>query len=168
MNDIGYFANVAEIISGITVVFGIGFGFIEFRRHKEKEQREASANLARSFQTEQFASAIRVMFELPGPIDKTQYDALPKEDQNLLWVLFCSMESIGILVHQGDLPLELVDEFFSLPSVLGWQRLRPYVEELREDLQGPQAWEWYQWLSESLQKRHREVPRVPAHIAHRK
>ncbi len=43
--------------------------------------------------------------------------------------------------------------------------LRHKANERRE-LNGPQAWEWYQWLAEQIAESHRQSPRVPAHIAH--
>ena len=166
MIDVEYIANMAEIISGLAVIIGIGFGVLEYRRHKANLRREAVANLARSFQTPELAAAIRVVLELPGPIDTEQYKSLSRRDKNLLWLMFCSMESIGLLVYRGDLTLSLVDEFFSVPVIEGWKRLFPYVEELRRELDGPQSWEWYQWLAERMAKSHRKSPRVPAHIAH--
>jgi hypothetical protein len=166
MSEVEYIANMAEIISGLAVIIGIGFGFVEYRRHKTNERREAVASLARSFQTQELAAAIRVVLELPGPINNEQYKTLSRRDKNLLWMMFCSMESIGILVYRGDLTLSVVDEFFSIPVVEGWRRLCPYAEELRRELNGPQAWEWYQWLAEQIAESHRKSPRIPAHIAH--
>jgi len=156
-------ANLAEIVSGLAVVAGIGFGVMEYRRHKVNERREAAASLARSFQTRDLATSIRFVLELSGPLCKRDYEALNDEDKNLIWILFTSMESIGILVDRGDLSLELVDAFFSIPVAEGWRRLQPFVEEQREELGSPQAWEWYQWLAERLAERHRSHPRIPAH-----
>lgn len=167
MAEIEYLANLAEIVGGLTVVGGIVFGILGYRQHKAKERSEARARLARSFQTPELAVAIRILMELPGSIDTEQFNALSRRQKDHLWVLFSGMESIGILVYRGDLPIDLVDEFFSIPAVEGWQRLRPYVEELRSEIGREQAWEWYQWLAERLEDRHRESPRVPAQIAHR-
>jgi hypothetical protein len=157
---------IGEILGGLAVIAGIGFGFTEYRRHKVKESREALDSLVRSFQTQELAAALRVVLELPGPIDIEQYRVLPERDRDLLWILFTSMESIGYLVHRGDLTLSLVDEFFSIPAVHGWKHLRPYVEEFRQEYDAPQAWEWFQWLSEHIAESHRQSPRIPAHIAH--
>ena len=166
MSDVEYLSNMAEIVSGLAVIFGIGFGILEYRRRKANERRESLASLARSFQTPELAAAIRIVLELPGPIDSEQYDTLSTHEKDLVWLLFGSMESIGILVHRGDLPLSLVDEFFSIPVVEGWRRLNPYVQELRQELNSPQTWEWYQWLAEQIAESHRKSPRIPAHIAH--
>lgn len=167
LNNVQLIANLAEIFGGIAVIIGIAFGFMEYRRYKVTERREAVASLARSFQTPELAAAIRVVLELPEPFDQTQYDTLPEQEKNLVWMMCCSMESIGILVFRGDLPLSLVDEFFSIPVIEGWRKLSPYVEELRESVHGPQAWEWYQWLAEQLAESHRKSPRIPAHIQYR-
>lgn len=157
---------IGEALGGLAVIVGVGFGFAEYRRHKVKESQEALANLVRSFQTQELAAALRVVLELPGPIDNDQYRSLPERDRDLLWILFTSMESIGFLVYRGDLTLSLVDQFFSIPAVDGWKRLLPYVEAYRKENDAPQAWEWFQWLSEQIVESHRKHPRIPAHISH--
>lgn len=167
MDDLQVLANLAEILGGLAVIFGIGFAALEFRRYKAAENREAAAGLARSFQTPQLAAAIRVLLELPEPFDRAVYEDLPEADKDLIWLLLSSFESIGILVYRGDLSLELVDDFFSIPIVQGWEKLAPYVEDLRDELHGPQSWEWYQWLHDRLAERHRKTPRVPGHVRHK-
>lgn len=164
MNNLELLASLAEIVGGVAVVFGISFGFLEYRRYKAALQREAGATLARSFQTQEFAAAIRVVLELPQPIGIEQYRKLPEADKNLIWLLLGSIESIGILVSRGDLTLELVDEFFSIPILEGWRKLAPYVDDLRKEFSSPQTWEWYQWLHDRLRERHQKSPRVPAHV----
>ena len=164
MENVQFLASVAEILGGIAVVFAISFGFVEFRRYKATEQKEAAASLARSYQTPELAATLRIVVELPEPISMQQYRDLSDAEKNLIWSLFCSMESIGILVSRGDLPIKLVDEFFSIPIIEGWRKLAPYVEELRRETDSPQAWEWYQWLHERLAEHHKTMPRVPAHI----
>lgn len=164
MDELQFLANLAEILGGLAVIFGIAFAVLEYRRYKSAERREAAAGLARSFQTPQLAAAIRVLLELPEPFDRSAYDKLSDHDKDMVWLIFSSLESIGILVYRGDLPLELVDDFFSIPIVRGWDKLAPYVEDLREELHGPQSWEWYQWLHDRLLERHQQTPRVPAHL----
>jgi hypothetical protein len=167
VNSIELMANLAEIFGGLAVIFGIGFGLVEYRRSKTIERREAAASLARSFQTQEFTAAIRLVMTLPNDFGKPEFEALPNHDKDLIWFLFGSMESIGILVYRGDLQLSLVDEFFSIPITEGWRKLMPYVEELRQEFDSPQTWEWFQWLYEHLVQHHQDSPRVPAHIKHR-
>ena len=48
MDNLQFMANLAEIFSGVVVIFGLGFGLLEYRRYKALERREAAASLARS------------------------------------------------------------------------------------------------------------------------
>ena len=164
MENVQFLAGVAEIVGGVAVVFAISFGFVEFRRYKVAERREAAASLARSYQTPEMAATLRMVVELPEPIGMQQYRDLSDAQKNLIWSLFCSIESIGILVYRGELPIELIDEFFSIPIIDGWHMLAPYVEDFRQETDSPQAWEWYQWLHERLVEHHKTLPRIPAHI----
>ena len=164
MEIVQFLADVAEILGGVAVVFAICFAFVEFRRYKAKERLETAAALARSYQTPEMAATLRMVVELPEPISMQQYLDLSDAEKDLIWSLFCSIESIGILVSRGDLPIELVDEFFSIPIIEGWRKLAPYVEEFRQKTDSPQAWEWYQWLHEQLIDHHKTMPRIPAHI----
>jgi len=68
MENVQFLASIAEILGGIAVVFAISFGFVEFRRYKATEQREAAASLARSYQTPELAATLRIVVELPEPI----------------------------------------------------------------------------------------------------
>ena len=74
------------------------------------------------------------------------------------------MESIGIPVSRGDLSIERVDEFYSTPVHEGWRKPAPYVKDLRQEVDSPQTWEWYQWLHERLREYHERIPRIPAHV----
>ena len=68
METVQFLASVAEIWGGIAVVLAISFGFVEFRRYKANERREAGATLARSYQTPELAATLRIVVELPEPI----------------------------------------------------------------------------------------------------
>ncbi len=48
MSDVEYIANMAEIISGLAVIIGIGFGVVEYLRHKANERRELNGPQAGS------------------------------------------------------------------------------------------------------------------------
>ena len=165
MNDIQFFANLAEIFGGLAVIFGIGFGILKYNRNKSLERREAAATLTRSFQTMEFAAGIRLVAELPENADSAAFRRFSTDDRNLLWFVLSSFESIGILVFRGDLEIELVDDFFSVPIISVWRKLSPYIEDLREEI-GDQTWEWVQWLQDKLIQHHQTEGRTPAHIKH--
>jgi hypothetical protein len=76
-------------------------------------------------------------------------------------------ESLGILVFRREVTLDLVDDFFSGPIVISWQKLKVYAEEFRRDLNRATGSEWFHWLAERMLEREKALPPVPAYIAHR-
>jgi hypothetical protein len=63
--------------------------------------------------------------------------------------------------------LDVVDDFYSASIVQSWQKLGPYVGELRAEQRRATRWEWFQWLAERMMEREAASPPVPAHEAHR-
>ena len=55
------------------------------------------------------------------------------------------MENLGILVFNHEIPLQMVDDFYSGTLQQSWRKLQRYVEELREATARPTRWEWFQW-----------------------
>ena len=76
-------------------------------------------------------------------------------------------ERLGVLVYRREIDLEQVDDAFSGPIVLSWQKLGQYVSELRANLQRETAMEWFQWLAERMLERETTAEPVPAYIAHK-
>jgi hypothetical protein len=70
-------------------------------------------------------------------------------------------------VFRREVTLDLVDDFFSGPILLSWQKLRVYSEEWRRALNRDTFAEWFHWLAERMMERERLSPPVPAYIAHR-
>ena len=99
---------------------------------------------------------------------KAEIDALPENDQVDLTALLATWESLGILVFNHEIPLQMVDDFYSGTLAQSWRKLQRYVEELREATARPTRWEWFQWLAERMQEGESDTPPIPAYVQHRK
>ena len=84
-----------------------------------------------------------------------------------MYALMTTWESLGILIHRGEMSIELVDDFFSGPITVSWRKLQSQVFGEREALGRETVGEWFQWLAERFADRESSEPPVPAHIAHR-
>ncbi|NIO38531.1 hypothetical protein GTO27_12665, partial [Candidatus Bathyarchaeota archaeon] len=61
-------------------------------------------------------------------------------------------EGIGVLLRRKLIDIELVDDLFTAPVKLTWEKVKPIAEELRK--RGLlTAWEWFEYLYNELQKR---------------
>ena len=46
-----------------------------------------------------------------------------------MYLVSLTWESLGVLVFRREVTMDLVDDFFSGPILISWQKLRVYSEE---------------------------------------
>jgi hypothetical protein len=160
-------ATFAELISAAAVVVGLIFAVVQLRQFRRVQEREAGLELLRSYQTQQLARALLLVFELPDELSKTEVETRAGSDIATLCALLTTWEILRILVHPEQVDLSIVDYFISGPKVLYWRKLRRYVEQQRLELHRDTIWEWFQWLAERMLERESATPPIPAHIQHR-
>lgn len=164
MPDLG---TIADLVSAAAVVTGLLFAGVQLRQFRRVQEREAGLVLLRSYQTRTLARALLLAFELPDGLTKAEVEDRVGDEMATLYAMMTVWESLGILVHRGQVELALVDDFFSGPIVLSWHKMHRYVDEQRVELDRGTIWEWFQWLAERMQEREAVTPPVPAHIEHR-
>lgn len=130
-------------------------------------QRESAILMLNSFQTNEFVRGLLLVFSLPDGISKAEVDGLPKDDYLAVYLMLGTWERLGILVYHKEIPLDLVDDAFSGPILISWQKLRVFVEQFRVDVQRETGFEWFQWLAERMTERERTASAIPAYIAHK-
>lgn len=156
-----------DIVSAATLVFGLAFAIVQLRQYRASRDRELGLELLRSFQTPEFASALRAIFSLPEGLTKSQIEERLGPRMDGVYALSTTWESLGILVFRGQLDLDLVDDFFSGPIRISWEKLQPYFETEREEQGRETIGEWFQWLAEQMERREGLAAPTPAHVGHR-
>jgi hypothetical protein len=156
-----------QLVEAVAVVVAVGFAMIQVRQHDMRQAREAAMELLHSFQTPEFAKAITLVYGMPDGLTKKEIEDRLGDDLHLVYAMTTTWESIGVLVFRGEISLGLVDDFFSGPITLSWNRLKNYFFTEREEQNRQTIGEWFQWLAERLQAVESVTPPVPAHIAHR-
>jgi hypothetical protein len=104
---------------------------------------------------------------LPDGLSKEEIENAAGDDFHLVYALMTTWESLGVLVHRGEIDLDLVDDFFSGPIRISWRKLKGHVMGERSLLQRDTIEEWFQWLAERLEEMESKTPPVPAHIAYK-
>jgi hypothetical protein len=159
---------LANIVNAVAVTAGVIFAAAQIRYFAQRRQRDAMLELVRSFQSAGFTSALRRVLSLPdGANAETIRKTLGPDGEDAAYLVSLTWESIGILLYRGEITLDLVDDFYSGPIVLSWQKLKVWVEEFREAQQRATASEWFHWLAERMMEREKLAPPVPAYITHR-
>jgi len=144
--------NLKLWLDTITTVFIVVAGILallQLRQTHKQRARESALQMLHSFQTPEFLTAVNIVFDLP--------EGLTKEDLELtcLLVMMGTFESLGILVFRRDMDIGLVEDFFSGVLVLSRAKLQKYLEQVRQHSGRETYYEWYQWLSEQVERRER-------------
>lgn len=159
---------VFDFVSMVAILAGVAYGALELRQFRHTQEREATFELMRTIQTPEFAGALRTLLAIPDGATAEDILAMTPEELDRLYLLQTTWESLGILVHRGDVPLSLVDDFYGGPILYSWERLRPIVDYNRRRFDRASLNEWFQWLVERLEASYEgraELP--PAYEAYR-
>ena len=157
-------ANVAEIISAVIVVCGVGFALLQLHHFSVQRRAQAAIEVVRSFDTPAFVHALRVV--LAQPEDLTVKDCLEcgiDFEESSLQISF-TLEAIGLMVHRRMVALDVVWELMGGIVLDVWQRLEPWTKAKREERRSPKFNEWSQWLTERLREYEACCPQSPAYV----
>jgi hypothetical protein len=161
-------STLASLINAFAVTAGVIFAAAQIRYYRQRRRRDAMLELVRSFQSPAFTRGLRRVFSLPDGADPQAIREVPGRDgEDAVYLVALTWESLGVLVFRREVTLDLVDDFFSGPILLSWQKLRAYAEQERQALNRETGLEWFQWLAERMMERERKSPPVPAYVVHR-
>ncbi len=134
------------------VVAGI-LALLQLRQTIKQRARESALQMLHSFQTPQFLTAVNIVFDLPGGLTKEDLERRLGEKLTCLLVMMGTFESLGVLVFRRDIDIGLVEDFFSGVLVLSRAKLQKYLDQIRRDSGRETYYEWYQWLSDQVERR---------------
>ena len=159
--ELGTLANLAEVFGALAVIVALVLGWIELRHYQRQRADVAAFELARSVQSADFLRAWRTVLSLPADVDAATIRERGAEDACLNLVV--ALETYGVMVQRGVLPLEIIDDLMGGSIRELWRRMEPWVRSVRAH-QGDEFGEWGQWLMEKLERERPRSARRPAHL----
>jgi hypothetical protein len=161
-------STLANLINAIAVTAGVIFAATQIRDYRRQRKRDSMLSLVRSFQSPAFARGLRRIIELPDDASAEEIrEILGPEGEDLMVHVTATWETIGVLLFHGELSIDIVDDFFSGPILISWRKLLPYTTAIRQQYNRETWSEWFQWLAERMMEREKNIPPVPAYVAHR-
>ena len=162
--DLNTFANLAEVIGATVLIGSVAFAIVQLAHFRRQRADMAAVELVRSFQTPEFAHALRLILSLPDGVTAEKMREDPKyEDAAMLISL--TLESVGIMVHRRITSLELVWELMGGVVLAAWRKMSVWASHQREE-QGVEKFdEWIQWLCDQMERY--QQGRDPAYTKYR-
>lgn len=162
------FDTLLNMVATGTLVGGLAFAVVQIQYFRARRRRDAALALVQSYQSPEFARAIFYGLDIPDGLPQMDEADVAVARREGMWLLMTTWESLGILVHRGEVSLELVEDFFSGAIVLSWRRFGPLIEQTRKEIGRDTYFEWFEWLAERVAEHESRVRPIPAYVEHRR
>jgi hypothetical protein len=157
---------IANLALALSFIVGLIFGIAQVRTSARDRRERLTLQTLREFQTREFVELIQFITNNKLPANREEMAALQAVDQTKLIQLGQEMESLGILVAEGFINIDLVDKTLGSFVTNSWEKYKVLFEDMRERQPDPFLGEYFQWLAEKIDERMRLNPRKPFHLSH--
>lgn len=166
MHNLPTLANIAEIVGVIIVIGGLIFAMLQMRQLRQQRREFAAIELFRFYGNPAFAEAYHSILQMPDKMSAEDIKLHKANLESAAMLISTTMENIGVMTYQRIVPFQVVNSLIGMSAVLLWSKLELWVIAMREDIDSPMAFEWFQWLAERLEQYQTDNPQ-PAYQAHK-
>jgi hypothetical protein len=156
-------ALIANLALALSFIVGLIFGIAQVKAVARDRKERLTLETLRNFQTHAFAELMFTINSYNIPSTLEEWRKLPPSDQIMFLQFTQEMESLGILVAERFININLVDKTLGSFVTSSWEKFKTVILDIREKQSDPFLSEYFQWLAERLQTRMQMNPRKPFH-----
>ena len=172
--DLETAASWAEILGLITILGAAIYSWFQIKELRRARDSATAMNLAANFQSQEFVvgltSITNMQFD-PSKLTGERSDDFVTlkehfgEDWPKVMVVLTTWESIGVLIHRGDMDFHAFYDLFSGVFVKSYEAFSFYLDPIRER-EGDKEMEWFIWLVDRVREYEKQGSGTgPAHLA---
>jgi len=154
-------STIADLALTLSLIVGVVFGIAQVRIAARDRRERLTLEALRNFQTREFAELIHYITTRDMPLSLKELRTLPENDQIMFIQFAQQMESLGILVAEKVINIDLVDKTLGSFVTTAWEKYKILFQDIRVNQPDPFLGEYFQWLAEKIDERMRENPRKP-------
>ena len=154
-------ALIANVAIALSFIIGLIFGIVQVRTAARDRRERLTLQTLREFHTREFVELMQFVISRDLPSTREELMTLPDKEQTNYIQFAQEMESLGILVAERLINIDLVDKTLGSFVTTSWEKYKTMFLEIREKQPDPFLGEYFQWLAESIEERMRENPRTP-------
>lgn len=154
-------ALIANVSLALSLIVGLVFGIAQVKAAARDRRERLTLQTLRNYQTREFAELIHHINSTTMPCTGKELRALAACEQIMFIQFSQQMESLGILVAEHFINVDLVDKTLGSLVTTAWEKYKPMFTDIRESAPDPYLGEYFQWLAEQIDKRLKEKPRRP-------
>src|SRR5438552_13587153 len=135
MTDI--IAMIANLALALSLIVALVFGIAQVRAAARDRRERLTLETLRNFQTREFAELIHYITSHDLPSNRKQLDALPVNDRVMFIQFGQQMESLGLLVAERLVNIDLVDKTLGSLVTSAWEKYKKMILDMRENQPDP-------------------------------
>jgi hypothetical protein len=152
---------IANVALALSLIVAVIFGIAQVRAASRDRRERLTLETLRNFQTREFSELIVFITSYTIPDNRNEWNTKPVNDRIMLIQLGQQMESLGMLVAEKFINIDLVDKTLGSFVTSSWEKYEKLFLDIRVNQPDPFLGEYFQWLAERLEQRMRENPRKP-------
>ena len=152
---------IANLALTLSFIIALIFGIAQVKAAARDRRERLTLETIRNFQTYEFSELMLYIINHDMPSTREGLRALPDKEQAMLIQFAQEMESLGILVAERLINIDLVDKTLGSFVASSWMKYKPMFEDIREKSPDPFMGEYFQWLAERIDERILQNPRKP-------
>jgi hypothetical protein len=161
---IALIANVALTLSFIVALI---FGIVQVKVANRDRRERLTLETLRSFETREFSELILYVTTGGLPSTYEEWLTVPVSERVPLVQFGQQMESVGLLLAEHLINIDLVDKTLGSFVVSSWEKYKPLFLDMRQKQPDPFLGEYFQWMAEQMDRRMKERPRAPFYENHK-
>jgi hypothetical protein len=151
---------VSIVVATASVVVGVVFAVLQLRDFVKTRQTDLIMRLYSRYGSEGFQKSQEKLWKRLGEEGLNFHDYVEKYGSDGLvaeWVTVGTFfEGVGILLYRKLINIGLVDDLFTAPTKMAWDRMKNSIIEARKEYCQPTIFEWFEYLYSELVKRERQ------------
>lgn len=145
---------VSVVVASASVVAGVIYYLFQIRLQTKVRQTDLVIRLYTTFASKE----MRQTWETVRTREDLDFEAYQEKyglsDVDATGWFF---EGVGVLLHRKLIDIAVVDDLFSSPIKISWEKLKPIALGERKQSGRPQIWEWWEYLYNEMQKREQKL-----------
>jgi hypothetical protein len=158
---------IANIALALSFIVGLIFGIAQVKTAARDRRERLTIQTVREFQSREFVDLMQFVLTSEMPVNREGLRALSVKEQTDLMQFGQQMESLGILVAERLINIDLVEKTLGSFVTTSWEKYQTLFLNVREVTPDPYLGEYFQWLAERIDERMREKPRQPYYLTGR-
>jgi hypothetical protein len=161
--ELDVLADLAEILSTVTVIGGVVFGFVQLNEFRSQRRDTVAVEIVRSFQDAEVARSLGLIRELPDGVSLAELRRRGASYQDAAIKIATYYEAVGLLTFRRIVPFSVVRELTGGICVVAWRKLATWTHDERQEQNHDSFAEWFQWLAERLDETNDDKNANPAY-----